>query len=108
MNSLDNAGVKINRSIEIHNWGISAIGQIFIDPGDALGKDIPFFGVDAWIVFLAIFKRHNRVLVFMLHKIYLVVQLVVEVLEAVATNRGHHVPVTAKVFGLAGWVGGLF
>jgi hypothetical protein len=44
----------------------------------------------------------------MLHEIYLVVQRVVEVLEAVATNRGHYVPVTAKVFGLAGWIGGLF
>jgi hypothetical protein len=108
VNSLDDAGVKINRSIEIHIWGIGAMSQIFIDPGDALGKDIPFLGVDAWMVFLAIFKGHNGVLVFMLHEIYLVVQRVVEVLEAVATNRGHHVPVTAKVFGLAAWIGGLF
>jgi hypothetical protein len=84
------------------------MGQISIDPGDTLGEDIPFLGVDAWIVFLATLKGHNGVLVFMLYEIYLVVQRVVEVLEAVATNRGHLIPVTVKVFGLAGWIGELF
>jgi hypothetical protein len=103
VNSLDDAGEKINPSIEIHIWGIGAtMGQISIDPGDALGEDIPFLRVDAWIVFLATLKCHNGVLVFVLYEIYLVVQRVVEVLGAVAANRGHLVPVTVKIFGLAG------
>lgn len=54
--------------------------QIFVDPGDSLGKEIPLLGVETGIVFLAILKGHNGVLILMLHKIDLLLQRVVKAL----------------------------
>jgi hypothetical protein len=82
--------------------------QIFIYPGDSLSNDKPLLGVDTGIFFLASLKGHDAVLVGMLHKVHLFIQLVVKVLWAVATDRRDHIPVTPRVFGLAGWIGWLF
>lgn len=81
--------------------------QIFIYPGDSLSNEQPLLGVDTGIFFLALLKGHDAVLVGMLHKVHLFIQLVVKVLWPVATDRRDHIPITTRVFGLAGWIGGL-
>jgi hypothetical protein len=100
--SLDDAGVKFNWLVYIHIQGIRAMCQIFINPGDSLSNVKPLFRVDTDIFFLASLKGHDAVLASMLHKDHMVIQIVVKVFWAVATDRRDHIPVIARVFGLAG------